>query len=387
MALGKRRGVRDRVAHLVSKLGGVVGASIEEVERAATGSLTIDLATGGGFPLGRLIEVFGPYSSGKTIILYTFLSQVQKAGGIAHLMLTEPSFDGGLATACGVDLSMLGLHYPKSLESVYRTLNKICISTRSEFPESLIGCALDSFAGTMAARDKDIKNPDADDNDEAGEEDENSLRLPKKPANRVGAHAQVNSKYLPVVNDVLMNTGAIFVLSNQARDDVGEAMQFRLSNAKLPVKSPGGWSLKHIASVRLLMNDGVPIVMDKDGESKMSQKLRQNAVGQRCFFEVEKNNTYPQWKRGSFDVVFGKGVQLMSGVLEFLKNDGLAKKRQGSKGQKFRIMGRKMKVSEILDSLESDTKFREELFEFARNRYRSKEVPGEQAEDSDSGRE
>lgn len=344
----KSDGLSDKaLKSLADDLGASLVGEIKSLQFLSCGSFSLDMAMGGGLPIGRAIEVFGPFMSGKTILLYSAEGQAQRAGGIVHHIVTENVFDKDMYSSCGADASKSFFYYPESLEEVYDKIIEICLKVRSKLSSALCFIGWDSYAGSVEA--VDTRNMD----------EEKKEKQQKKSNKAIGLSARVNSKLFKRVCKVVNDTDCILFYTNQARDEFDDSFAARYKAKQLT--SPGGWSLKHLVSIRLFMSEGKPLVeIDKP-----TMKGREKAIGQRCYVEVNKNNTYPPWRKAWFDLYWGKGIDFVSGVIDFLKIDGLA----SVSGPMYNILDERMRQSQLIDSL-ADKDFRDKLIQAARVRFR-----------------
>ena len=301
---------------------------VKNIDVVSSGSIALDQALGvGGYPKGRIIEVFGPESSGKTTIALHAIAEVQKLGGRAAFIDAEHALDPVYAKKLGVDTDELLLSQPDTGEQALEIVEAL---VRSEAMSIIV---IDSVAALV---------PQAEIEGEMGD-------------SHVGLQARLMSQALRKLSGVINKTNTICIFINQLREKVG----IMFGN---PETTPGGRALKFYSTIRL------------DVRRSEQIKAGSDVVGNRTVIKVVKNKVAPPFKTAEVEIMYGEGISRIGEVIDIASNMGIIDKSGAWFSYKGEKIGQgKENVKLVLKEnpelyKEIEDKVRHDLFSEAENK-------------------
>ncbi|MBL1211589.1 recombinase RecA [Geminocystis sp. GBBB08] len=251
------------------------------IETISSGALTLDLALGGGLPKGRIIEIYGPESSGKTTLALHAIAEVQKSGGVAAFVDAEHALDPSYSAALGVDIDNLLIAQPDNGESALEIVDQLVRSSAVDI------VVIDSVAALV---------PRAEIEGEMGDL-------------QVGLQARLMSKALRKIAGNIGKSGSTVIFLNQLRQKIG------ISYGS-PEVTTGGTALKFYASVRLDIRRIQTLKKGSEGEYGIRAKVK-----------VAKNKVAPPFRIAEFDIIFGSGISSIGCLLDLAEKTNIVTRK------------------------------------------------------------
>jgi recombination protein RecA len=289
-----------------------------KVETISSGALTLDLALGGGIPKGRVVEVYGPESSGKTTLALHAIAEIQKAGGIAAFVDAEHALDPAYAAALGVDIENLLVSQPDTGEMALEVVDQLVRSVAVDI------VVIDSVAALV---------PRAEIEGDMGD-------------SHMGLQARLMSQALRKITGNIGKSGCTVIFLNQLRQKIGVVY----GN---PETTTGGNALKFYSSVRL------------DIRRVQTLKKGSDEYGIRAKVKVAKNKVAPPFRVAEFDIIFGKGISTVGCLIDLAEETGVIKRKGSWYSYKGDNIGQGREKAIVY--MEENPKFTEEIEQLVRN--------------------
>ena len=301
----------------IMKLG---DKAVEQMDTISSGSIALDSALGvGGFPKGRIIEIYGPESSGKTTLAIHAIAESQKNGGLAAFIDAEHAFDSNYAKKLGVDVDNLYISQPDNGEQALEIADNLISSGAVDIT------VIDSVAALTPKSEIDGEMGDS----------------------KMGLHARLMSQALRKMTATISKTKCCCIFINQLRDKIGVMFGS-------PETTTGGNALKFYSSIRL---DIRRIQAIKDGETNIGNRVR---------VKIVKNKVAPPFRQVEFDLLFGQGISKMGELVDIGVDAGIIKKSGSwfSYGETKLGQGREAVKQLLADNPELQEEIAEQIKEY-----------------------
>ena len=301
----------------IMKLG---DKAVEQMDTISSGSIALDSALGvGGFPKGRIIEIYGPESSGKTTLAIHAIAESQKNGGLAAFIDAEHAFDSNYAKKLGVDVDNLYISQPVNGEPALEIADNLISSGAVDI------IVIDSVAALTPKSEIDGEMGDS----------------------KMGLHARLMSQALRKMTATISKTKCCCIFINQLRDKIGVMFGS-------PETTTGGNALKFYSSIRL---DIRRIQAIKDGETNIGNRVR---------VKIVKNKVAPPFRQVEFDLLFGQGISKMGELVDIGVDAGIIKKSGSwfSYGETKLGQGREAVKQLLADNPELQEEIAEQIKEY-----------------------
>jgi recombination protein RecA len=316
--LAEARGVLEKK---YGKGSTILGNEILEVERLSTGSLGLDIATGGGWGKGRIVEIYGAESSGKTTVCIHTMIEAQKKGGLVAFIDAEHAFDKQYAKNLGLNVDELLISQPDCGEDALSIAEELIKSGAIDV------CVIDSVAALVPKSELEGDMGDS----------------------KMGLHARLMSQAMRKLTGIVASTNTLLIFTNQMREKIG----VMFGN---PTTTTGGNALKYYASVRV-----------ETSKSQGNKDKEGNLLDSKGKAKVVKNKIAAPFMQCEYDIVFGKGIDKNSEILQYAEELGFIQKS----GSWFSVDGNKIGqgAAQVKQFLTDNPEFANELENKIKNNF------------------